>query len=68
MGASKRIKEIMREKRIKQIDIAKEVGKDKQYIYNALYKDNLSFERAEQILDILGCDIVFKDRETGEEY
>ena len=68
MGASKTIKTIMADKRIKSGRLAELIGREKQYVYNILNRDNMSYERVEQIADALGCDIVFRDRETGKIY
>lgn len=53
---------------MKQTDLAVAIGKDKQYIYNALHRDSFSYEMVVQIADALGCDVVFMDRETGKIY
>lgn len=37
-------------------------------VYNMLRRDNMTFATVEVMADILGCDIIFKDRETGKEY
>lgn len=68
MGVSKKIKMVMMDKEIKSGQVAEAIGKGKQYVYNALHNDNMTYERVEQIADFLGCDIVFKDRKTGKEY
>lgn len=68
MGAATQIKEVLYDKRMKQTDLAVAVGKDKQYIYNALHRDSFSYEMVVQIADVLGCDVVLMDRETGKIY
>lgn len=37
-------------------------------VYNMLCRDKMTFATVETMADILGCDIIFKDRETGKEY
>lgn len=68
MGAATQIKEVLHDKHMKQTDLAVAVGKDKQYIYNALHRDSFSYEMVVQIADALGCDVVLMDRETGKIY
>lgn len=43
-------------------------AKSPNTVYNMLRRDNMTFATVEMMADILGCDIVFKDRETGKEY
>lgn len=68
MGAKVRLKRIMKAKKIKAEDIAAHNGTSLQNIYNVFHRDNMKYDYVEQIADFLGCDIVFRDRETGEEY
>ena len=75
MGASKKIKKILVDKGMTQVELAKAIGerdnkppKDVQQIRNALSRDTFTYAILEHWLDILGCDIVFRDRETGKLY
>ena len=68
MGAAKNIKAAMLYKNIKQKDFAVEIGRDPQIFYNMLSRDVFRWSEAEKIADALGCDIVFRDRETGQLY
>ncbi len=68
MGASKHIKIAMIEKGIKPGTVADALGMDAQVFYNKVSRDTMKFTDAETIADILGCDIVFVDRETGKRY
>lgn len=68
MGASKKIKTVMADKKIKSGRVAERIGREKQYVYNILNRDNMSYERVEQIAEALGCEIIFRDKETGKEY
>lgn len=47
---------------------SKKVSKTPNVVYNMLNRDNMTFATVEIMADILGCDIIFKDRETGKEY
>ena len=67
-SAQKHIKRIMIEKDIKSGALAEMVGKEKRVFYNILSRDTMGFNEAARIADILNCDIIFRDRETGKEY
>ena len=68
MGASKHIKRILFEKDITGGRFAEMIGKPTQSTYNQLSRDTWKYAEVEKIADLLGCEIVFKDRETGKEY
>ena len=69
MGASKKIKMILLDKDIQQKELAEQLGyRGKNTIYNLLKRDNLSFKTVERWADILGCDVVIRDRVTGKIY
>lgn len=69
MGASKKIKMVLLDKDIKKKDFATMLGYEGQNtIYNMLGRDKMTYEAVEKWLDLLGCDIVFRDRETGKIY
>ena len=68
MGVTARFKRIMKDKHIKANDIANGTGTSLQNIYNTFHTDKMTFATVEKIADILGCDIVFIDRETGKTY
>ena len=68
MGASKKIKMVMVDKGIKAQQIADGIGAKTQYIYNALHRDNMTYQKVEMIADVLGCEIVFRDKESGKIY
>jgi hypothetical protein len=44
------------------------VGKPPQTMWNQFNRNTWKFSEVEKIADLLGCDIVFKDRENGKEY
>ena len=83
MGASKQLKMIMLDKDIKTRTFAemyqqrprndgkgdaKKATASPNTVYNMLRRDNMTFATVETMADILGCDIIFKDRITGKEY
>ena len=74
MGASKQLRQIMKGKGIKLKDFAREYNPESksehktQLVSNMLTRDNMTFATVEEMADILGCDIVFRDRETGKIY
>ena len=83
MGASKRIKMILLDKDMQIKDLAekysqmprimsdgtvREKSGSLQTTYNMIAKDNMTFATIETMLNILDCDIVFRDRKTGKLY
>ncbi len=68
MGATKKIKKVLLDKELNQVQLAGLAGKDVQALRNQLYRDNLTYASVEHLCDVLGCDIVFRDRETGRIY
>ena len=68
MTAQKHIKMIMTDKSIKSGKLAEMVGLEKQAMYNALFRKTMQYAEASRIADALGCDIIWRDRETGKEY
>lgn len=69
MSASKHIKTAMINKNIKPGAVADLLGYEKkQSFYNKINRDSMTFEDAEKIADVLGCDIVFIDRQTKQTY
>lgn len=69
MGASKKIKMVLLDKGIKQKELAQMLGyKGINSIYNMLGRDNMTFSVVEHWADLLGCDVVLRDRVTGKIY
>lgn len=74
MGASKQLRQIIKDKGIKFKEFAKEYNPESkseyktQLVSNMLTRDNMTFATVEDMADILGCDVVFRDRETGKIY
>lgn len=68
MGASRKIKTVAMAKGIKTKDLAEAYGDLTQTFYNKLHRDTMKYDEVEKIADALGCDVVFRDRETGKIY
>lgn len=68
MGASKKLKKVMVDKEITQTRLAEILGKPFNTVRNTLFNDNMRFDTLEEFADALGCDVVLRDRETGEIY
>lgn len=70
MGATKHIKATLlyKEKSIK--DLAEMIGSGSpvQSLYNQFNRDTWKFSDVEKIADLLGCDVLLVDRETGKTY
>lgn len=68
MGAAKRLKAILKDKRISQKNMAEMMGKPLPTIYNTFHKDEMKFSTVEMYAEFLGCEILFRDKETGKIY
>ena len=68
MGASRKIKRVLFEKQMTQVQLAELADKDINALRNQLCRDNLTYASVEHLCDALGCDIVFRDRKTGTIY
>lgn len=72
MGASKRIKQILIDKGMTQVEFAEIVMPGKKtataQVRNLLACDTFRFSTVEQWLDVLGYDIVFVERKTKKQY
>jgi len=68
MGASKHIERTLFEKNLSKKQLAEMLGKPPQTMWNQFNRNTWKFSEVEKIADLLGCDIVFKDRENGKEY
>lgn len=63
------LKTIMTEKRIKSGYIADTLKMDRQAFYNWLNREKgMTVDKLTAVADILGCDVVLVDRETGKIY
>ena len=65
MGSAEKVRKVLREKGITQIELAKRAGKSEQTLRNLLSRDSMSYATVETLLDAVDCDIVFKDRHSG---
>lgn len=68
MGAKKKIKIVMIDKNIKTAQLAAGLGINYQSFVNKLTRDTMSYKDAEQIAELLGCEVVFRDKATGKIY
>lgn len=68
MGASKKIRMILLDKDKTTRGFAGEIGMLPQTLYNKLQRDTMGYKEVERLAEALGCEIVFKDKETGKEY
>lgn len=72
MGASKKLKMVLVDKELTQKQFAEMVMADKPFNHdqmrNALARDTFGYNTVEEWLDVLGIDIVFRDRKTGKLY
>lgn len=81
-GASKKLRMVMLDKEIRSTDFAEaylsrpsRIGskgerksKTPYTVLNMLSRDNMTYATVKEMADILGCDIVLMDRETGKIY
>ena len=72
MGASKHIKTALAAKELKMLDLYNGLHPSGdspiQSLYNQVNRDTWKFSDVEKIADILGCDVLLVDRETGRKY
>ena len=68
MGMSEHIKNALKAKKLKIRDLAEMTDTPEQTLYNAMSRDSVPFKTVEMYADAIGCDIIFRNRETGEEY
>lgn len=69
MGASKKIKMALLDKGMTQKELSDRLGYiGKNTVYNLLGRDSLSFEAVERWADVIGCDVVLRDRASGKIY
>lgn len=65
MGASKKIKKMLIDKGLTQVELAELADKNVLTLRNQLSRDNLTYKSVEHLCDVLGYDIVFRDKQTG---
>lgn len=68
MGVKEKIRRAARRKKETYASISLKLGMPLQSYANRLSRGKMSFDYVERIADVLGCDVVFLDRETGEIY
>lgn len=68
MSASKKIKQIMIDKSIKNSELANLINMNSQALSNKLYRDSMSYSDVEFIANALECDVRLVDRKTGKIY
>ena len=66
MDAKTIVKNAMKYKKIKSGMLAELLGMEYQAFCNKLSRGTMSANYMVQIADALGCDVVFRDRETGD--
>lgn len=69
MGSAARMfKKVLIDRDMTQADLAQVLGLSFNTVRNTLYKDNMKFDTMVKWADVLGCDVVLIDRDTGEIY
>ena len=67
LGAKVRIRAMMKMRGKHYADIAEMTGRTENTIKNKMFRDNLNYRFVEEVADMLGFDIIFRDRFTGKE-
>lgn len=66
MQINKAIRQVMRDKGVSLLSMAKAIGKDRTGDVNArLYSPNMTFNKAVEMLDVLGYEVVIQERKPG---
>ena len=68
MGSTGKLKKALISRGMTQIQLADKLGKPLGTVKNTFTKDNMRISTLEEYADALGCDVVLRDRETGELY
>ena len=68
MSAKGVINTITEKKNIKQQDLAEQLHITKQNLSNKMSRDNFSTIELVEIADVLGMQLIMKDKESGQEY
>ena len=66
MGSTQMLKSVMKRKKITQFALAEMLGKPYNTVRNMLVTDNMTIKSLEEYANVLGCDVVLLDRETGD--
>lgn len=67
-GAAKKLKMVLADKELTGVEFAKMAGMNTQTFYNMMNRNVMKYKQVEMFADLLGCDIVFRDRKTGKIY
>lgn len=62
------IKHICLDKGFTLADLADKYGMERNAFYVKLCRNTLKFDTVEKIMDVLDCDVQFKDRKSGKVY
>lgn len=66
MQINKAIRQVMRDKGVSLLSMAKAIGKERSGDVNArLYYSNMTFDKAVEMLDVLGYEIIIQERRPG---
>lgn len=66
MQINKAIRQVMRDKGVSLLSMAKSIGKERSGDVNArLYYSNMTFNTAVEMLDVLGYEVVIQERKPG---
>lgn len=68
MGMAATIKQILKDQKVSQIELANRVGCSKQTVYNVMHQDSMSLQTLEKYVEALGCEILIRDKDTGKFY
>ena len=68
MGAKTKLKQAMADKEVTQVTLAEMTNRNVQTLRNMIYRDNMTYATVEELANILGCDVVLRDRKTGKLY
>lgn len=66
MGATRKIKKMLIDKGMTQVELADLADKNVMTLRNQLSRDGLTYKSVEHLCDVLDYDIVFRDRKTGK--
>ena len=66
MQINRAIRQVMKDKNVSLLTMAKAIGKERgNDISSRLYYSNMSFDKAVEMLDVLGYEIVIQERKPG---
>lgn len=68
MGAAERLRAIAKDKKILVANMASHMGLAPQTLYNKMTRNTMKYNEVEDLAEYLGCEIIFRDKETGKEY